>query len=82
MYAFVPVILLVCIPIILPCYLLFPFLSRSREAWALVGRPRRAWAFDELRRYHTRPLRFYWGPENVHFWKAHFKDQNIDARIF
>ena len=38
----------------------------------LAGRPRRAWAFDELRRYHTRPLRLNKGPENVHFGKTHF----------
>ena len=39
---------------------------------------RGAWAFDEIRRYHTRPLRFNWGPENVHFGETHFRDPNID----
>ena len=38
--------------------------------------------FDELKRYHTRPLRFNWGPENVHFGKTHFWDPNINVRIF
>ena len=37
--------------------------------------------FDELRRYHTRPLQLNWGPENVHFGKTHFRDPNIDAKI-
>ena len=32
--------------------------------------PRGAWAFDELRRYHTRPLRFNCGSVNVHFEKT------------
>ena len=39
-------------------------------------------AFDELRRYHTRPIRLNWAPENVHFGKTYFKDPNIDAWIF
>ena len=47
---------------------------------ALLSSPRGAWAFDELRRYHTRPLRLNWGPENVHFGKTLFRDLNIDAR--
>ena len=38
-------------------------------------------AFDELRKYHTRPLRLNWGPENVHFGKTHFTDPEINARI-
>ena len=48
----------------------------------LLSRPRGAWAFDKLRRFHTRPLRFNWGPKNVHFGKTHFRDPNIDASIF
>ena len=32
-----------------------------------LSSPRGARAFHELRRYHTRPLRLNWGPENVHF---------------
>ena len=46
-----------------------------------LSSPRGAWAFDESRRYHTRPSRFNWGPENVHFGKTLFRDLNIDARI-
>ena len=57
-------------------------LSSPREARAPAGRPRGTWAFDELRRYPTRPLRFNWGPENVHFGKVHFWDPNINVRIF
>ena len=37
--------------------------------------------FNELRRYHTRPSPFNWGPKNVHFGKTHFRDQHISARI-
>ena len=48
----------------------------------VTGRPRRAWSFDELRRYHIRPSRFNWGPENVHFGKTHFRDLNINGRVF
>ena len=44
------------------------------------GRPRFARAFHKLRRYHTRPLRLNWGPENVHFAKRHFWDLNINVR--
>ena len=33
----------------------------------VLSSPREAWAFYELKRYHTRPLRLNWGPENVHF---------------
>ena len=47
-----------------------------------LSSPRGAWAFDELRRYHTRPLRLNWGRENVYFGKNHFRDPNIDARVF
>ena len=39
-------------------------------------------AFNELRRYNTRPSRFNWGRENVHFWKTYFRDPNINASIF
>ena len=49
----------------------FLYLSSLREARA----------FNKLRRYHTRPSRFNWGPENVHFWKIHFRDLYISARI-
>ena len=38
--------------------------------------------FDELRIYHTGPNRFNWGPKIVHFGKTHFRDPNINARIF
>ena len=57
-------------------------LSNPREARAPAGRAGRARAFDELRRYHTRSLRLNWGPENVHFGKMHFPDQNFDAMNF
>ena len=48
----------------------------------ILSRPHGAWAFHELRRYHNRPLRLNWGPENVHFGKRHFWDLNINVRIF
>ena len=38
-------------------------------------------AFDELRRYHTRPSQFNWGPRNVNFGKTHFKDPHNNDRI-
>ena len=38
--------------------------------------------FHESRRYHTRPLRLNWGPENVHFGKTHFCVPNINVGIF
>ena len=47
-----------------------------------LSSPRGAWAFDELRMYHTRPLRFNWDPENVHFGKTHLRDLIINARLF
>ena len=47
-----------------------------------LSSPREARAFHELRRYHTRPLRLNWGPENVHFRKTQFWDPNINVRIF
>ena len=47
-----------------------------------LSNPHGAWAFDEIRRYHTRPLQFNWCPENVQFGKMHFRDPNIDARVF
>ena len=47
-----------------------------------LSSPRGAWDFNELRRYHTRPSQFNWGPENVHFGNPHFRDPNIDARVF
>ena len=47
-----------------------------------LSSPRGAWAFDELRRYHTRPLRINWGPENVNFRKTYFREPNMDAKIF
>ena len=34
--------------------------------WSTKSSPRGALAFHESRRFHTRPLRLYWGPENVH----------------
>ena len=46
-----------------------------------AGHPSEARAFDKLRRYHTRTLRFIRGPKNIHFGKTHFRDPNIDARI-
>ena len=43
---------------------------------------REAWAFNELRRYHTiQAQSIQLGLENVHFGKTHFRDLNIDARI-
>ena len=57
-------------------------LSKPRKAWALEGHPSEAPALTKLRRYHTRPNRFNWGPENVHFGKTYFRDPNIATRIF
>merc|ERR1712127_863171 len=45
-----------------------------------LSSPHKARAFHELRRYHTRPLRFNWGPENVHFRKTQFWNPNINVR--
>ena len=47
-------------------------LSSLREARAPEGRPSGALAFDELRRYHTRPSRLNWGPEKSTFWENVF----------
>ena len=55
-------------------YFLLLYLSSLREALAR--------AFHELERYHTRPFRLNWGPENVHFGKTHFWNPNINVRIF
>ena len=30
-----------------------------------LSRPRAAWAFDKLKRYHARPSQFNWGPKNI-----------------
>ena len=57
-------------------------LSSPHKARAPAGRARGARAFDELRRYHTRPLQLNWGLKNVHFEETHFRDPNINARIF
>ena len=46
----------------------------------ILSSPREA--FSELRRYHTRPLRLNSGPKNVYFGKTHFRDPNINVRIF
>ena len=64
------------------CLFVFLFLSSKPEARPPAGHPRRAWAFEELRRYHPRPSRFNWGPENVHFGKTHSRDLNINTRFF
>ena len=55
--------------------------SYSSQMTHELSRPRGAWAFHEFRRYHTRPLRLKWGPENVHFRKTHFWEPNINVRI-
>ena len=47
---------------------IFPIFKMS------LSSPHGAWAFDELLRYHTRPLRFNWGHGNVHFGKMHFRE--------
>ena len=46
----------------------------------MLSSPHGAWAFYELRKYHTRPLRLNWGPKNVHFGKTFCLDQNFNAR--
>ena len=55
----------------------FLFLTQI-YVWSLSS-PHEARA-PKLRRYHTRPLRFSWDPENVHFGKTHLRDPNMDAR--
>ena len=52
-------------------------LTKIASFWMIFLTP-----FDELRRYHTKPSRFNWGPQNVHFGKTHLRDLNIDARLF
>ena len=58
------------------------------EFWSLLplvqksSSPHEARAFKELRRYHTRPSQFNWGPKNVDFGETPFSDLNIDAKIF
>ena len=60
-----------------PCHTtkIFVFFSHVifKKTWKFfikpAGRLRGAQPFDELRRYHTRPLQLNWGPENVHFGK-------------
>ena len=49
----------------------FTFFKKENGAIYLSS-PREARAFDELRRYHTRPLRLKWALENVHFGKKFF----------
>ena len=56
--------------------------SQIKSTVFIISSPREAWAFHELRRYHTRPLRLNWGPKNVHFGKMHFRDLNINVKIF
>ena len=46
-----------------------------------AGRPSEARDFNKLRRYHTRPIQFKWGPKNLHFGKMHFRNTNIGSRI-
>ena len=48
----------------------------------MLSSPCGARAFHELRRYHARPLRLNWGPENVYFGKTHFRDPNNKVKIF
>ena len=57
-------------------------ITKCYQARATARRPRGEWAFDELRRYHTRTLQLNWGPKNVHFGKTHFWDLNFDASFF
>ena len=60
-------------------------LLKTRNIWLFFlfyfSSPRKARAFNELRRYHTRPRWFNCGPENVHFGKTHLKNLNINAKI-
>ena len=55
------------------------FIKPARSAGARSAAAR---AFNELRRYHTRPLQLDWGPENVHFRKTRFWDPNINVTIW
>ena len=47
-----------------------------------LSSPNEARTFDELRKYQTRTHQFKWGHENVHFGKMHFRNPNINIRIF
>ena len=58
------------------------FSRQYHENGGVAGTFYQARANYELRRYHTRPLRINWGPENVHYGKTHFWDPNINVRIF
>ena len=46
-----------------------------------LSSPRGAWAFDELRTFHTRPSQFNWGPKNLHFGRRHFMDLYSTAQF-
>ena len=48
----------------------------------MLSSPRVSRAFHKLRRYHTRPLRLNWGPENVHFEKRIFVIQILMKGFF
>ena len=55
--------------------------SKLSSLRARAGRPSKAGALNK-RRYHTKTSQFNCCPENVQFEKTHFRDQNIDVRIF
>ena len=51
-----------------PFLIATPFRSKHQRSTSLfthnfLSSPRGAWAFDELRRYHSRPSQFNWGPK-------------------
>ena len=49
----------------------------------MLSSPSGVWGFDELRKYHTRPLRLNWGPKNVHFGNTHFwKFKELPGKTF
>ena len=60
----------------------FVYLSRSHKARAPKGRPNKAWAFDELRRYHTRPSRFNWAPKKYILGKCILGTQILPLGFF
>ena len=67
------------------CFSVFSLLKIFQKCYGLLlisvllSSPHEAQAFDEIRRYHTRPLRTNWGPENVHFGKMQFLDLSFNA---
>ena len=62
-------------------YFLFLIVHLKKPQIIIQARAKRG-LLTELRKYHTMTPRFNWGPKNVYFGKTHFRDPNINARIF